>query len=223
MALHLNLYHEIQTQNLQRQRDPLKLGMLVLLVVAIGFVGYYFYRLQGSAVLNNQAARLQTDWLVLEPKAKQAEEREAELLGRVKLKEALVSRMEDRCLWGPILDCVGQGVPREVQLKSLEAGRVMTGEKGGRVVTFVLSGIACGVEPRRSAEDFRVAFMRRLSDRFRSVNSVPKDGFRSLDDKDERVELDGQNYPTAAFVVSYEASLDEAAPAPTPAKTRRGR
>jgi len=222
MALHLNLYHEIQTQNLQRQRDPLKLGMLVLLLVAIGFVGYYFYRLQGSSVLNNQAARLQTDWLVLEPKAKQAEAREAELLGRAKLKDALVSRMEDRCLWGPILDSVAQGVPREVQIKTLEAGRVMNGDKV-RVVSFVLSGIACGAEPRRSAEDFRVAFNRRLSERFKSVNSVPKDGFRSLDDKDERVELDGQNYPTAGFVVAYEAALDEAAPAPTPAKTRRGR
>jgi len=221
MALHLNLYHEIQTQNLQRQRDPLKLGMLALLVVAVGFVGYYFYRLQGSTGLNNQAARLQTDWLVLEPKQKQAATREGELLATVKLKEALVNRMEERCLWGPVLDIVAQGVPKEVQLKSLEATKVVTTDKI-RVVTFVLSGVAGGVEPRRSAEDFRVAFLRRLSERFKSVNSVPKDGFRSLDDKDERVMLDGQNYPTAAFVVSYEAALDAPVPTATPARTRRG-
>ena len=30
MALHLNLYHEIQTQKLHRKRDPLRLGMLAI-------------------------------------------------------------------------------------------------------------------------------------------------------------------------------------------------
>jgi len=215
MALHLNLYHEVQTQNLHRKRDPLKLGMLALLVVATGFVGYYFYRLQGSSVLNNQAARLQTDWLVLGPKQKQAEEREKELQVSAKLRDALVKRIEDRCLWGPILDMVSEGVPREVQLRSLEATRSVTPDRI-RMVTFIVSGIAGGAEPRRSAEDFRVAFLRKLSEKFKSVTTVPKDGFRSLDDKEDKVVLDGQSYPTAAFVVSYEAALDAAVPASTP-------
>ena len=221
MALHLNLYHEVQTQNLQRKRDPLRLGMLALLVVAIGFVGYYFYRLQGGSSLTNQAARLQTEWLALGPKQKKAEDREKELQIALKQRDALVKRMEDRCLWGPILDLVSQGVPQGVQLKGMDANKTVTPDKI-RVVTFVVSGIAGGEEPRRAAEDFRVDFSRKLGERFKTVNSVPKDGFRSLEDKDETVVLGGQSYSTAAFVVSYDAALDAPVPVATPA-ARRGR
>jgi len=85
----------------------------------------------------------------------------------------------------------------------------------------VVAGIASGLEPRRSAEDFRVSFSRKLLERFKSVNSVPKDGFRSLDDKEDKVTLEGQQYPTASFVVSYDAALDVPVPAATPAVRSR--
>jgi Tfp pilus assembly protein PilN len=208
MALHLNLYHEIQTQNLQRKRDPFRLGMLGLLLIAIGFVGYYFYRLEAGNSINAQAARLQTDWAALEPKQKEAADREKELTGVVKIKEALMKRIEERCLWGPILDLVAQAVPQEVQITSLEASHSLQVANKPRQLSFSLSGIASGPEARKAAEDFRVSFMHKLSEKFKNVNSVPRDGFKSLEDRDEKVVLQGQSYPTAAFVVSYEGSID---------------
>lgn len=214
MALHLNLYHEIQTQNLQRKRDPLRLGMLALLVVAVGFVSYYFYRLDRSSGLNNQASRVESDWAALEPKQKQAEQREKDLQKDIALKDALVKRMEERCLWGPLLDTLAGGVPRQVQLTSFEAGR----EERSRTVTFTIEGLASGTEARKTAEEFRVSFLRKLTENFKGpVSSVPKDGFRSLDDREERVVLGGQSYAMASFVVSYQAALDVPAPTNTPA------
>lgn len=215
MALHLNLYHEIQTQNLQRKRDPLRLGMLGLLVVAIGFVSYYFYRLDRFNGLNNQASRAESDWATLEPKQKQAEQREKELQKNISLRDELVKRMEERCLWGPLLDTLSGGVPRQVQVTKFEAGR----EDKSRAVTFTIEGLASGVQARKTAEEFRMSFLRRLTENFKGpVNSVPKDGFRTLEDREERVVLAGQSYATASFVVSYEAAMDvPAPPASTPA------
>ena len=48
MPLHVNLYHEVQRQELARRRDPLRLGMIGLLVIAIGFVVNYFVVLEGA-------------------------------------------------------------------------------------------------------------------------------------------------------------------------------
>lgn len=218
MALHINLYHEIQTQNLQRKRDPLRLGLMVILVVAAGFVAYYFYRLQQSGEIEARASRLQNDWQSLAPQQTKAAEREKELLVSAKLRDTLMQRIDDRCLWGPILDMVFQSVPPEIQIKTLDATKQVLPDKTRQVV-FTLAGIAGGTEPRRSAEDFRVAFQRRLSDKFKVVNTIPRDGFKSLEDREERVTLNGQSVPTAAFVVSYEAGIDAPAAA-TPAPTR---
>jgi hypothetical protein len=215
MALHLNLYHEIQTQSLQRKRDPLRLGMMVILVVAAGFIAFYFYRLQQSSEIDARAVKLQGDWQSLAPQETKAAEKEKELLVNIKLRDTLVQRIEDRCLWGPVLDMVFQSVPPEVQIKSFDASKEVLADKT-RHVHFTVAGIAGGQEPRRSAEEFRVAFQRRLSDHFKIVTD---NGFKALDDREEKATINGQSVSTAAFVVSYEASMDTPPAAPTtPAK-----
>ena len=218
MALHINLYHEVQTQNLQRQRDPLRLGVMMILLIAIGFVGYYFYRLGGQREIVAKAARLQTDWQLLSPKQAAAADREKELLVSSKLSEGLMMRIEERCLWGPILDLVAQAVPPEIQIKSFEGSKSLQFEKV-KLIAFTVSGIASGPEARKAAEDFRVSFQQKLSEKFKNVSSIPRDGFRSLEDRDEKAVLNGQNYPTAAFTISYEASID-AGPAAAPEPVR---
>ena len=219
MALHINLYHEIQTQSLQRKRDPFRVGLVVILFVAACLLGYYFYRLEGSSEINEKAAKLQNEWRILGPQRDQAAAREAELRVSAKLSETLLQRIEGRCLWGAILDLIGQSVPAQVQIKNIDASK----PSASKQISFTLSGIASGPEARKAAEDFRVAFAQKLSLKFKNVSIIPRDGFKSLEDREETVTLNGQTYPTAAFVVSYEASLDsgpDAAPAPTP-RTRR--
>ncbi len=212
MALHINLYHEIQKQELARRRDPLKLGMLGLLLVVIGFVAFYFYRMESVHLLNVRIATLETEWKKFEPKQKAAKTREDELTQNIKLSDLLTKRIESRFYWAPILDEVLQNVPREVQITKLAGDLAI--EKG-RPSVLLVSGISSSAAPRKVAEDLRTALDEKLAENFEKVNSR----FNSLDDTEESVTLDGKPCPTATFAIEFQ--LHNSAPEPTPVPARK--
>lgn len=215
MALHLNLHHEIQKQQLQRRRDPLKLGMMGMIVIAIGFLSYYFYRLDNVRSINDQLTRLQAEWSTTEPKLKAAQSREAEIAAELKTKTALVQSIESRFYWAPLLEKVLLSVPREVQVTKMD-GEMGDKGKGG---SLSVSGISSGEQPRKVAEDLRTTFVNKLSEKYKGVNS----SFKTLEDSEQTVKFDGRPLPTAIFAMHFQLATEAAEPAPGIAAERKQR
>jgi Tfp pilus assembly protein PilN len=205
MALHLNLYHEIQKQQLERARDPLKLGMAVMVVMAAILMAYYFFRVQQVYRLHAQAVRLQTEWKVKEPKAQEAKKREQELMVNTQLKEDLVRRIESRFYWAPMFEKILHTVPANVQVTSLQG--IM--EPDTRAGTLNISGIAGDDSPRRAAEDFRTAFLAKCLSNFKETTSK----FSALDETEEKAQLGGKALNTAIFSLQFQFSAKADAPA----------
>lgn len=197
MALHLNLHHEIQRQRAVQARDPLKLSMFGLGFVAVLFAGYYAWQLGIMSSLSKELARQKAELAVLEPQAKAAQARVAELAVTVKTSDTLLRRIEGRFYWAPILQRIAQIVPGEVQLTKLAAE---TQGDSLKKCSLTIDGIAAGADARRVAEDLRTALAEELSKAYGNVTS----SFRSLEDGTETVLLDGQKTPTAAFAINLQ-------------------
>ena len=197
MSLCLNLYHEIQKQKQQRRRDPLKLGMLAIAVLAGLFALYYLIRLEGTRRLESRLAALKSEWNTLDPKCKQAEAKSGELMSLITLSDALSQKMEHRFYWAPVLDQVIQAVPAEVQFTKFDGG-LLVDDKQKSAIT--ISGNCVGSEPRKVAEELRTALNNKLVDKFRSAKAT----FQSLDDAIESVRLDGKSLPTVSFGIRVE-------------------
>ena len=69
MALRLNLYHEIERQKQAQRRDPLKLSMFALGIMAVLFAGYYVWQLGVSGSVSRDLSRKRAEFKALEPQA----------------------------------------------------------------------------------------------------------------------------------------------------------
>jgi Tfp pilus assembly protein PilN len=212
MALRLNLYHEIERQKQAERRDPLKLSMLGLAVIAVLFALYYVWQLGSVGILSRELSRKKAEFAALEPKAKAAQQREEELSKTLKASELLVKRIEGRLYWAPILEQLTTLVPREAQVTRF------SGEVQGDDVkkcTLTVEGVAAGADPRKVAEDLRTAIAEEFSKKYRNVTSI----FRSLEDGAESARLDGKTWPTATFSINVQlAAGDDTGTAPVAAR-----
>jgi len=216
MPLHVNLYHEVQRQERARQRDPLRLSMLGLLVIAIGFVANYFVVLAQAHAVGSQYASLAAQFAALDPKAQAAKARQAELNEEITASDTMVKAVESRFYWAPVLDQILKTVPRTVQLTHV--GTDAAGSPGGSSLVSI-TGISSGPEPRKEAEALRTALEARLSGQFKSVTSV----FKNLDDSDQIVMLDGRRLATANFTIDFQLVAKDPAAAATPPPARSAR
>lgn len=195
MAIHLNLYHEIQKQELQRRRDPLKIGFLVLLFIAMGFIAYYFWRLGVVSSVKTEMTGLQSDWSKAEPQARDAKTLQEELNQNKQIVDVLVHEIESRFYWAPLLEQVLQVVPQEVQITRFDGSLAPDGSKK---VSFTLSGIVAGNPARAVADGFRKTLQEKLSAKYRLEKEKE---FKSLEDGPETVQYQGRNWPTAIFAI----------------------
>ena len=197
MALHLNLYHEVNKAKAIKRRDPLKLSMYGLAAVVAGFASYYVLELVKLHNINSDLATVKGEFTKLEPLAKTAKKREDELNAQMKSGDLLVKKVESRFYWAPMLEQIMQVVPREVQVTRL-AGDI-AGE-GLRHCTISLDGLSAGADARKVAEDLRTAIAEKFTAGYKNVSSK----FRSLEDGTEMVMLDGKQVPTAMFAISVD-------------------
>jgi len=202
MALRLNLYHEIQRQKQAERRDPLKLSMLGLAVIAVLFAGYYVWQLGVVGILSHELNRKKAEFAGIEPQAKAAQQREEELSKTLKASELLVKRIEGRLYWAPLLEQLTTLVPREAQVTRF-SGEVQGDEV--KKCTVTVEGIAAGVDPRKVAEDLRTAIAEEFSKKYRNVTSI----FRSLEDGAESARLDGKTWPTATFSINVQLTAGD--------------
>lgn len=217
MALHINLYHEIHKQEEERRRDPFKLAMLGLILIAVALAGYYFYRAEAVHGVESQLAQVQAEWAKLGPQAASAKTREAGLLIQEKANQALIDRLQGRFYWAPFLGQIAATAPRNVQITSFVGDLKV--RKGP--VDVLLAGVAAGQQPRSEAEKFRLDLLKKLASSFYGVSATFD--ANSLEDSPEIISLDGQSLATVTFKIRLHFFLDakSAAPSPTPTTPSR--
>lgn len=201
MALHLNLFHEHEAARRARQRDPVKLAILVGLVLAMAMGAFYMVRAQQVRSMTAEQTRLQSDWNRLEPRLAQAEEEIEDYRSLIESSTTLVGLVEGRVLWGPVLEVILKTVPANVQLTRLRGSLL----EGRRTVSVTLEGISAGSEPREVAETLRRQLIRRFAENYEHADA----SFRSLEDSSARVTMEGQPFATARFDIDLRFELPD--------------
>ena len=194
MAIYLNLYHEVQKQKLKRQRDPLKLAIMGLLVIAVGLVAWYFYRMEHVRSLEKEAGELITESHKFDPQANDAQKQVDAYDQDIKLSNAMIHKMENRFYWAPLLEQIVSAIPQDVQITGLDGS---ISSDGSKKVTLTVNGIATGSQPRAVAEELRVALQSKLSSQYHQPTAI----FRSLEDGAEPVQFQGKSSPTVLFLI----------------------
>ncbi len=204
MPLRLNLYHEVILAKKQEQYDPVKISLLGTILVAACLSGYYFVKLSNRNSAVSAAAAAQMEYDKLSPQAAKEQAREAALISEITLAERLTSRIEGRMYWAPVLEHIAGVVPRNVQIVKL-SGEVV--RQSSPRWQMVIEGSAAGAEPRRIAEELRTALVERLGASYQNVNAI----FKTLEDSNERVTLDGKQFATSVFSIGVSFEIKDAA------------
>ena len=213
MALHLNLLHEEFQEQRQRQRDPLKIGMMVLGGLGALMFLYYMWNAYQTLGIRNRLNAVQHDWSKVEPKVTAAQKRSAELNSIIGTTKVLDGMIESRFYWAPFLEKLSRCVALNAQITSVD-GSVLEESRG---VNVMIEGLAAGREPRAAAEELRQLLLEQLGQSYQDV----KVEFKTLEDLDTLVKIGGANMAMARFSVSASfnpAATGKAAAAPTRSK-----
>ena len=168
MALQLNLLHEQFTEERQRQRDPLKIGIMVLVGLAALLVLYYMWSAYQTLHIKARLSALEHDWAKVEPKVTAAQKRMQELNGIINTTRVLDDRIEGRFFWAPLLERIAGCVAPNTQLTGLNGSA--DPNKG---VDLVIDGFAVGREPRAVAEDLRQMLIEQLGQNSLGIQPLP--------------------------------------------------
>src|ERR1700731_3404686 len=192
MALQLNLLHEEILEQRQRQRDPLKIGMLVLASCGAILFLYYAWNAYQTLEIKSRLSRVDRDWKKIEPQVTAAQKRSAELTQVINTTRVLDDYIENRFFWAPFLEKLSRCVAPNAQLTSLE-GNVLDDKKG---VTVNIEGVSAGREPRSAAEDLRQMLLEQLGKSYKDVKAE----FKTLEDVETVANLGGTNVPMSRYV-----------------------
>ena len=210
MALSINLYHEIQRTRKQEQYDPLKISFICLGIVALGLAGWYFAKLSETNTARDRHAAHKAEFAKLEPASAKAKLDEVEFTKQIQLASTFTKRIEERFYWAPIMESVSQVIPRNVQVTRLIGDiNAVSATEPTRRVGMSIDGITAGEQPRKIAEELRLALIEALGRKFKGVTA----SFRTLDDSVERINLDGAELNTSLFSITI--SFQAVAPEPT--------
>ena len=216
MALHLNLLHEEILEHRQRQRDPLKIGIMVLVSFGVLMFLYYIWNAYRTLEIKGRLSVVEREWAKVEPTVTAAQKRSTELTNIIKTTRVLDEYVESRFFWGPLLQKIALCIAPNTQLTSLE-GSVLEDNKG---VAVSIEGVAAGREPRAAAEDLRQMLTEQLAQSYGDV----KVEFKALEDLDTIVNVSGTNLAMARYTLTVgfnsgpAAKTAAASPSPRPAR-----
>ena len=205
MALHLNLLHEEIFEQRQRQRDPLKIGIRLLIAVGALMAAYYLLNAYKVLEIRNRLSQAQHDWAKVEPKVTGAQKRTAELNSIISTTKVLDGIIDGRFYWAPFLEKLSRCVAPNAQLTSIDG----TVQDDGKI-TVVVEGLAAGREPRASAEELRQLLAEQLGQTYKDV----KVEFKALEDLDTIVNIGGSNQAMARFGINATFATKESKTAP---------
>jgi hypothetical protein len=211
MALHLNLLHEEIREQRQRQRDPLKIGMMVLGGLGALMLVYYLWNAYKVLEIRNRLSQVQHEWAKVEPKVTAAQKRSAELNNIISTTKVLDGMIDSRFFWGPLLEKLSRCVALNAQLTTIDGSFLDDGK-----VSIVIEGLAAGREPRAAAEELRQLLLEQLGQSYSDV----KVEFKALEDLDTIVNIGGSNMAMARFGINASFSTAASKPSPTPGRTR---
>jgi hypothetical protein len=194
MALHLNLLHEQFQEQRQRQRDPLKIGMMVLGALGALMFVYYMWNAYKTLEIRTRLGTVQQEWSKVQPTVDAAQRRSAELNGIISTTRVLTGMIDRRFFWAPFLEKLSRCVALNAQLTSVD-GTVLEDNKG---VNVMIEGMAAGREPRAAAEELRQLLLEQLGQSYREV----KVEFKALEDLDTLARIGGDNMAMARFGLS---------------------
>src|SRR4051812_48266773 len=195
MALHLNLLHEEISEQRQRQRDPLKIGMMVLAALGAVMLLYYLWNAYKVLEIRNRLSQAQHDWAKVEPKVTAAQKRSAELNGIVGTTKVLDGMIDGRFFWAPFLEKVSRCVAPNAQLTSLDGTADDT-----KSVAVSIEGVAAGREPRAAAEQLRQTLLDQLGEAYKEV----KVEFKTLEDLDTLTDVGGVKMAMSRFILTID-------------------
>lgn len=217
MALHLNLLHEEISEHRQRQRDPLKIGMIALGIFGALMFGYYMWNAYQTLEIKGRLTAAQHDWEKVEPEVVAAQKRADELNGIIGTTKVLDGMIDTRFYWAPFLETLARCVAPNAQLTSLD-GLVLDDNKG---ISITVEGVAAGREPRAAAEELRQLLLEQIGQDHKDV----KVEFKTLEDLDTIANLGGANMAMARYVLNvafnpFPAAKPDASAAPRTAKEK---
>src|SRR5437764_9101750 len=216
MALHLNLLHEEIIWQRQRQRDPLKIGMLVLCSCGALLFLYYAWNAYQTLEIKAKLSGIEAEWKKLEPKVTQAQKRAAELTDLINTTRVLDDYIENRFFCVPFLETLSRCVPPNAQLTSMEAS--LGDEDKGGGITVMLDGVAAAREPRSAAEDLRQMLLEQLGKTYHDVKAE----FKTLEDVETVASIGGTTVPMSRYILSVTFNPNASAkPAATPVAGRK--
>jgi hypothetical protein len=213
MALHLNLLHEEIQEQRQRQRDPLKIGMMVLGGIGAIMFLYYMWNAYQTLGIRRRLNAVQESWSKVEPKVTSAQKRSAELNGIIGTTKVLDGMIDSRFYWAPFLEKLSRCVALNAQLTSVD-GAVLDDNRG---VSVMIEGLAAGREPRAAAEELRQLLLEQLGQSYHEV----KVEFKTLEDLDTLVKIGGANMAMARFALSATFNPTSTAKAAPPPPARK--
>ncbi|HLW35303.1 MAG TPA: hypothetical protein VKS98_06560 [Chthoniobacterales bacterium] len=214
MALQLNLLHEEILEQRQRQRDPLKIGMLVLAGCGAILFLYYAWNAYRTLEIKTRLSHVTADWKKIEPEVTKAQKRATELTNIINATRVLDDYIDNRFFWGPFLEKLSRCVPPNAQLTNLE-GVVLDEDKGGGI-SVTIDGSTAAREPRSAAEDLRQMLLEQLGKTYFDV----KVEFKTLEDMETVANVGGTNVPMSHFTLGITFNSSKSKPAATPAPTR---
>jgi hypothetical protein len=207
MALHLNLLHEEILEQRQRQRDPLKIGMMVLGALGALMLVYYMWNAYKTLEIRNRLGQVQRDWAKVEPKVTAAQKRAQELNSIISTTKVLDGIIDGRFYWAPFLEKITRCVALNAHLTSLD-GTVLEDNK----INVTIEGLASGREPRAAAEELRQLLLEQLGQGYNDT----KVEFKTLEDLDTIVNIGGSNLSMAHFALSVTFNTAAAKATPPP-------
>jgi hypothetical protein len=216
MALHLNLLHEEILEQRQRQRDPLKIGMIALVGCGVLLFLYYTWNAYRTLEIKSRLTTIERAWKKIEPGVTAAQKRVADLEDVIKTTRALDDYIDNRFFWAPFLQKVSRCVAPNTQLTNFE-GNVLEENRG---INVSLEGVAAGREPRSVAEDLRQT----LLEQFRLSYSDVKAEFKTLEDLDTIVNVAGTHMATAHYILTVNfnpAAVPKPAESPDATRARK--
>jgi len=206
MALHLNLLHEEILEQRQRQRDPLKIGVMMLVSLGALLFLYYTWNAYRTLAIKSQLTAVEREWAKVEPKVTAAQKRSQELNSIIKTTGVLDEYIDNRFFWAPFLQKLARCIAPNTQLTSIE-GAVLEDNKS---ISVVIEGIAAGREARSAAEDLRQMLGEQLAQGYSDV----KVEFKALEDLDTVVNVGGTSMAMAHYILAINFNPR---PAPKPA------
>jgi hypothetical protein len=191
MALQLNLLHEEITEQRQRQRDPLKLGVIALSAFGLILFLYYGWNAYRTIQIRGRLKAATIEWKKVEPQVTAAQKRATELHQIIDSTRVLDGLIDDRFYWAPFLAKVAHCVAPNIQVTGLD-GSV---SESGHSVVISIEGLAAAREPRAAAEDLRQLLLEQLEKSYSDVKVT----FKNLEDLDTMVNLAGVPMASARF------------------------